>query len=281
TTLRIGLLHRLDRLKHVVYFVQVYTHSLQISNRCLQLHHSTVKLDTKSGRFKQSPTTIYVPTAYSFRQTKSPIPFTSIAAGMFPRCCRRVLTTQFPLLRSTLAFSQAIISPNTRLTCSSSSPTIWCHNPGYIFNVLSLLEARRWSSSTHAGSHTRSSPPCEISSGRSTSSNLPCRSLHTLRSSSAVAARGLATLRRGLAIASFRFHSTLNETSGIVPRVGTTRQVGTTAATAKRRCSSGQGGLNLGLIPHMAPLRISPSHAPFCFCLSVMYRAMAPPRDSE
>ncbi|CAN0825494.1 hypothetical protein LINGRAHAP2_LOCUS418 [Linum grandiflorum] len=64
----------------------------------------------------------------------------------------------------------------------------------------------------------------------------------------------------------------------MVPRVGTMRQVGITAATMNRRCSSGHGGLNLALIPHMAPFKITPSHAPFC--LSVMYNAMAPPRDS-
>jgi len=176
--------------------------------------------------------------------------------------------------------SHSNISPKTSSTLSSGSPTIWCHIPGYIFSVLSLLAARAYSSSTHAGSHTTSSPPCATRSGTSTSSYLPCSSLQIRISSCAVAARGRATGLRGLASASFRFHSTLNETSGMEPRVGTTRHVGITAAARESKCSSGHIGLNLALIPHMAPLRITPFHG-ISRRRSVIKSAMAPPRDSE
>ncbi|XLT06047.1 hypothetical protein HN51_044796, partial [Arachis hypogaea] len=107
-------------------------------------------------------------------------------------------------------------------------------------------------------------------------------------SSCAVEARGRATFLRGLTSASFRFHSTLKETSGIDPRVGTTRHVGIIAAAIERKCSNGHGGLNFSLIPHMASLRIRPFHGFPDETFSgesrwrrVINSAIAPPRDSE
>ena len=106
-----------------------------------------------------------------------------------------------------LDLSQSKISPKTSSTFSCGSPTIWCHIPRYILRVLSLLVARWYNSSTHAGSHTTSSLPWTIINGMSTSSNLPWTSLHILISSCAVAARGFPMYLFGLEIASLRFHS--------------------------------------------------------------------------
>ena len=153
--------------------------------------------------------------------------------------------------------------------------------PLWMLKVLSALLARRYSSSTPAESQILSSEPCEMSSGSVTSSKRPCSSRHTRSSSSAVAALGLAIARRGLAKASFRFHSTLKERSGMDPLVGTICHVGTTVATIQSRCSRGHGGLNLSLMAHRAPLRMAPSQRrPDSRLRRWMRSEMAPPRDS-